>query len=170
MIDRSQVHISSGLVVLLLAISSFYAFGHDATDHGRHDATGPYPVEQKSFGIAGNPKRLTRTILMDMEDTMRFTPNEITVKQGDTIRFVIRNQGSILHEWVLGDKSDLAAHAALMEKFPNMEHNEVHMLHIAPGKTQQVVWYFNRPGVFTFACLMAGHYQAGMMGTVTVKP
>jgi len=158
------------VAALLLITGSLYASGHDAADHGRHDATGPYPVEQKPFGIAGNPKHLTRTIIVDMADTMRFVPSEITVKRGDTIRFVIRNQGHILHEWVLGDKADLAEHAVLMEKFPNMEHNEVHMVHVAPGNMQQIVWHFNRTGVFAFACLMPGHFQAGMAGTITVRP
>jgi plastocyanin len=27
---------------------------------------------------------------------------------------------------------------------------------------------FNRPGEFDFACLIAGHYQAGMVGKITV--
>jgi uncharacterized cupredoxin-like copper-binding protein len=39
---------------------------------------------------------------------------------------------------------------------------------VAPGKTGEIVWTFNRAGQFDFACLIAGHYQAGMIGKITV--
>ena len=137
--------------------------------HGTHDATGPYPVVQQAFGIAGNPKKLSRTIMLDMDDTMRFTPSEVRVKEGDTIRFVLRNKGKILHEWVLGTDKELAEHAAMMKKMPDMKHDEVHMVHVQPGETEEIVWHFNRTGTFKFACLMPGHFEAGMIGTVTVS-
>lgn len=60
------------------------------------------------------------------------------------------------------------AHAALMVKFPDMQHDEPHMAHVAPGKTSELIWTFNRPGTYDFACLIAGHYQAGMVGTIQV--
>jgi uncharacterized cupredoxin-like copper-binding protein len=145
-----------------------HAWAH-GTKHGTHDAAGPYPVVQQVFGIAGNPKTLTRTIILDMEDTMRFSPSDINVKQGDTIRFVLRNNGKILHEWVLGTEPELKQHAEMMRKMPDMKHDEVHMVHVAPGETEAVVWHFNRPGIFKFACLMPGHFEAGMSGTVIVK-
>ena len=59
-----------------------------------------------------------------MLDTMRFEPNRIDVKQGETIRFVHKNDGKLMHEFIIGTKEELREHAALMEKFPNMEHDE----------------------------------------------
>ncbi len=56
-----------------------------------------------------------------------------------------------------------------MLKFPNMEHDEPYMAHVPPGKTGQIVWTFNRAGDFDFACLIAGHYQAGMVGKIIVS-
>ena len=103
-----------------------------------------------------------------MGDNMRFTPDAITVKQGETIRFVVKNQGKQLHEMVIGTKKELDEHAALMVKFPNMEHDEPYMAHVAAGKSQNLIWTFNRAGTFDFACLIAGHYQAGMAGKITV--
>ena len=103
-----------------------------------------------------------------MTDTMRFTPNRLEVMQGETIRIVIKNEGQLLHEFVLGTKTELDKHAALMLKFPNMEHDEPYMAHVPPGKTGQIIWTFNRAGDFDFACLIAGHYQAGMVGKVQV--
>jgi len=99
---------------------------------------------------------------------MRFTPDRIEVKQGETVRLVHKNDGKIMHEFVLGTKKELDEHAALMAKFPNMEHDEPYMAHVGPGKTGQIVWTFNRPGEYDFACLIPGHYQAGMVGKVKV--
>ena len=103
-----------------------------------------------------------------MNDDMRFTPGKIEVKQGETIRFTLKNNGKLLHEIVIGTKKDLDEHAALMVKYPNMEHDEPYMAHVAPGKSGEIVWNFNRVGDFDFACLVAGHYQAGMVGTIKV--
>jgi uncharacterized cupredoxin-like copper-binding protein len=92
------------------------------------------------------------------------------VRQGETVRFVHRNTGRVMHEFVLGTRSELDAHAALMRKYPGMEHDEPYMAHVAPGKTGEVVWTFNRAGDFDFACLIPGHYEAGMVGKITVVP
>jgi uncharacterized cupredoxin-like copper-binding protein len=124
--------------------------------------------EQKPWGIAGDTKAVTRTIEIRMSDKMRFTPDLIEVREGETVRLVHRNGGKLLHEFVLGTKQELEAHAALMLKFPQMEHDEPYMAHVAAGKKGEVVWTFNRAGEFDFACLILGHYQAGMVGKVRV--
>ena len=124
--------------------------------------------EQKDWGIAGDAKSVTRTVECRMLDTMRFVPERVDAKQGETIRFTVRNTGQVMHEFVIGTKKENAEHAALMVKFPNMEHDEPYMAHVPSGKTGQIVWTFNRPGEFQFACLIAGHYQAGMVGTIVV--
>lgn len=124
--------------------------------------------EQKMWGIAGDPKKVTRTIKMDMSDEMRYHPL-ITVKQGETVRFELRNSGRTLHEMVIGTMDELEAHAALMKKFPDMEHEEPYMAHVPPGELETIVWRFNRAGDFNFACLIAGHFEAGMLGKVVVK-
>ena len=99
---------------------------------------------------------------------MRFTPDRIEVKQGETVKLVLHNSGKQLHEMVIGTKKDLEEHAALMLKFPNMEHEEPHMAHVPAGKTGEIIWTFNKPGDFEFACLVAGHSQAGMTGKIRV--
>ena len=127
-------------------------------------------VVDTPFGRQGDPKKATRTLTVDMTDNMRFTPDSIEVRQGETIRFVHTNNGAVMHEFVLGTKAELDEHAALMKKFPGMEHDEPYMAHVAPGASAELVWRFNRPGRFDFACLIAGHYQAGMVGRITVSP
>jgi len=124
--------------------------------------------EQKPWGIAGDASEVDRTIEIRMTDQMRFTPDRLQVRQGETIRFVHRNDGKILHEFVIGTRETLDEHAESMLRFPGMEHDEPYMAHIAPGQSGEMIWTFNRAGEFDFACLIAGHYQAGMVGTIQV--
>ena len=142
------------------------SFGHQS--HAQAKAT--VVKEQKDWGIAGDAKAVQRTLRVTMSDQMRFTPARFTVKQGETVRLVIKNQGKLLHELVIGTPQELDAHAALMVKFPDMAHDEPYMAHVPPGGSGELVWTFNRPGEFKFACLIAGHYQAGMTGQIIVTP
>jgi uncharacterized cupredoxin-like copper-binding protein len=130
---------------------------------------GPAKKEQKDWGIAGDVREVRRTIRISMSDQMRFTPDHIELNQGDTVQIVLKNQGQILHEFVIGDKKTLEEHAALMIKFPTMEHDEPYMTHVPPSKSGDMIWHFNRAGEFDFACLIPGHYTAGMVGKITVK-
>ncbi len=158
--------LTATLLAVLITGASTFALAHSDAAHAKK--AGPVKKEQKEWGIAGEAKAVTRTITFNMSDNMRFTPDKIDVKQGDTIKFVIKNTGKVMHEMVIGNKKNLDEHAALMLKFPGMEHEEPYMAHVAPGKTGEIVWTFNKPGSFDFACLIAGHYQAGMVGKITV--
>jgi uncharacterized cupredoxin-like copper-binding protein len=153
------------LASLTLAAGTALAHGDENHDKPKSEAI---KKEQKPWGIAGDPKAVQRTVEHKMLDSMRFTPNHVEVEAGDTVKFVIKNDGKVMHEFVLGTKKELDEHAELMKKFPNMEHDEPYMAHVKPGKTGEIVWTFNRPGEFEFACLIAGHYQAGMVGKVSV--
>jgi uncharacterized cupredoxin-like copper-binding protein len=124
--------------------------------------------EQQAWGIAGNGDEVTRTVEIRMSDRMRFTPDRLTVRVGETVRFVVFNEGRLMHELVIGSKPVLDRHAELMRKFPNMEHDEPYMAHVAPGRRGEIVWKFNRAGEFDFGCLVPGHYESGMIGKVTV--
>jgi uncharacterized cupredoxin-like copper-binding protein len=141
----------------------------EAHGDGQHAKPKSAPPEQTAWGIAGNPRKVTRTVDITMDDTMRFTPDRLEVREGDTLRLRVRNRGKMLHELVIGTPAELAKHAELMQKFPNMEHDEPWMAHVNPGKQGELVWHFNRAGEFQFACLIAGHFQAGMVGQITVR-
>ncbi|MFP5409419.1 MAG: plastocyanin/azurin family copper-binding protein [Gammaproteobacteria bacterium] len=152
--------------LIAAAFTTLPAHAHGEKLH----AAAPVVFEQTAWGIAGKRADARRTLTVDMTDAMRFTPDKITVQEGETVRFVVRNKGRMLHEMVIGTPEELAKHAAMMAKFPNMEHDEPYMVHVDPGKTGEIVWTFNRAGQFEFACLIAGHYEAGMRGTLTVTP
>lgn len=126
-------------------------------------------MTETAFGRTGDPKNVSRTVNVVMSDTLRFSPAELTIKQGDTVKFVVKNAGKTMHEMVLGSTSDLKAHAELMKKFPGMEHDEPYMAYVAPGKTAEMVWQFTKTGEFQYGCLIPGHFEAGMVGKLIVK-
>lgn len=138
--------------------------------HSEAPAAATLVAEQTDWGIAGKAGDAPRTILIRMTDDMRFTPDRLTVRLGETIRFVITNAGKRLHEMVIGTPGAIAEHAALMKKFPKMTHAEAHMSHVRAGQSGEILWQFNRSGTFEFACLVGRHYELGMRGTVEVKP
>lgn len=154
------LNVACGGLVLVSAV----AFAHG----DEHAKDGPVVKEQKPWGIAADRKPGLRTIRMSMNDAMRFNPATVQVTEGETVRLLVKNEGKLMHELVLGTRAQLEEHAALMKKYPNMEHAEPYMAHVAPGKVGEIVWTFNRPGDFEFACLMAGHFEAGMQGKIKV--
>ena len=130
---------------------------------------------QTAFGIAGDPSKVARTITIDMSDDMRFAPAALDVKLGETVRFVVANKGATMHELVLGTKKDVEQHALTMKQMQagaahaHHMHAAPSMVHVEPGKTGEMVWRFNRAGTFEYACLIPGHYEAGMKGSVDVR-
>ena len=153
--------------VFALAMGAASAHGDEKPAAPRkYDAS---KVETTDFGREGDPKKVTKTIGVDMTDAMRFTPADVTVKRGETVKFVVHNGGKVLHEMVLGTRQAITEHAALMKRFPDMEHDDANMAHVKPGQAGQIVWQFTRSGEFQFACLQPGHFEAGMVGTVRVK-
>jgi uncharacterized cupredoxin-like copper-binding protein len=159
------------LLISTLFVFTAPAFSHGDAAHAKSTSSAKassIKKEQKDRGVAGDAKSVTRTVTITMLDTMRFSPDKLDVKQGETVKIIIKNAGQMLHELVIGTKKDLDEHAALMVKFPNMEHDEPYMAHVPAGKTGELIWTFNRAGDFDFACLIAGHYQAGMVGKITV--
>jgi uncharacterized cupredoxin-like copper-binding protein len=164
------MRISSIVFGSIIALAAGTAWSHGGS-HEKKAAAKPAQAsaEEHAFGRAGDPKKITRTIQVGMDDTMHFTPGDLVLKRGDTVKFVVRNDGKIMHEMVIGTMKELKEHAELMRKFPNMEHDEPYMAHVAPGKHDELVWQFTRAGEFFYACLIPGHLEAGMIGKITVK-
>lgn len=161
--------IGTAFAALAASVGLFLAMPAAAHGDAHADGQKAPPKEQTAWGIAGEAKAVRRTIHLAMSDDMRFTPDRIEVRQGETLRLTVANRGAILHELVIGTRDVLDQHAELMRKYPNMEHAEPYMVHVPPGKRGEIVWTFNRAGEFDFACLIAGHYQAGMVGRIVVR-
>ncbi|QEI05261.1 cupredoxin family protein [Pigmentiphaga aceris] len=150
----------------LLGLLSTFAISTSALAAGSH--AGGHADEATGYGKPGIAAKVDRSIQVDMSDNMRFTPADIAVKRGETVRFVIRNVGRLPHEFSLGTKQELEAHYEQMKKFPGMVHDEPNKISLAPGKQGEIIWQFTNSGAVDFACLHVGHYEAGMKGLVKV--
>ena len=139
------------------AFSTAMAAGNHAGGH-----------ESDAIGKPGVAAKASRTVQIDMTDAMRYSPASVSVKQGETVRFVVKNSGKLKHEMVLGTEKELMEHYEVMKKNPEMEHADENMVTVAPGKSGEIVWQFTRAGKIDFACLQPGHYDAGMKGAVNV--
>jgi len=158
--------IAYALIFSLVSVTG--ALAHGDEDHGKKEeqhADG----HAAALGKPGDPGKVTRSIRVEMNDTMRFKPASIKVKRGETIRFIVRNTGKVKHEMVLGTIKELKEHAEMMRKFPEMEHADPNQVSVEPGMTGELVWQFTRAGTFDFACLVPGHFEAGMVGKVRVS-
>lgn len=136
------------------------AFAH-ADSHPGH--------AESAAGRAGDPALAGRTVLIGMADTMRFSPSTLQVRRGETLRLVASNGGRAMHELVLGTREEIGRHREAMRRDPQMPHAAPYMTHVKPGERGQIVWQFDRPGTFEYACLLPGHYEAGMSGSVVVR-
>ena len=128
--------------------------------------------ESFSAGEPGDPKkpaRIVQVMMREGDGKMMFLPDRVEVKRGEQIRFMIQNSGMLDHEFILATTDENVKHAEEMKKNPEMEHDDPNAKRVAPGKNSQVVWKFTKAGTFEFGCLIPGHREAGMIGTVTVK-
>jgi uncharacterized cupredoxin-like copper-binding protein len=128
--------------------------------------------ESFSAGEPGDPRKPSRIIQVTMgerDGKMLFVPARLEVRKGDQIKFVLRNNGELEHEFVLASTADNLKHAEAMKKNPDMAHDEPNGRELAPKKTGEMVWKFTKAGEFEYACLIPGHREAGMTGTIVVK-
>src|SRR3546814_888508 len=164
-----SILILSTLPALALAAGG-HTGGHemkDGTMMQGHDMSSMHKGDS-AVGQPGDAAKVTRTIELAMDDTMRFTPGDITVKPGETVRFLMKNNGKIPHEMVIGSVAELKEHAAMMQKMPGMKHAEANMITLNPGQKGGIVWQFPQSGTVDFACLIAGHMEAGMVVKIKV--
>ena len=124
-------------------------------------------------GEPGDPKKPARLVPVTMKETedgrMVYFPDKVDVRDGEQVRFKITNAGRTEHEFMLDTPEHNATHKAAMLKHPNMVHDDPNGVTIEPGKTAEIVWKFSKPGTYEYACLVPGHYEAGMHATVAVR-
>ena len=162
------------LILTTLPALAFAAGGHSGDHHAPAHGMPDHDMSTMSqavsfYGQAGELEQVSRTIEINMDDNMRFTPNQIEVKAGETVRFVIINSGKIPHEMVIGSLAELKAHAAEMLEMPDMQHSEPNMLTLDAEQRGELIWQFGKATEVDFACLIPGHTEAGMVGKIIVK-
>ena len=149
-----------------VALAVLYVLCAGARLHA-HEGEGHF-----SAGEPGDPKKPFRMVEITMQEsngTMFYRPKTLEVRRGEQIKFVITNAGLLAHEFILANTADNLKHAALMKKYPDMEHDDPNGKTVQPGVKVEMLWRFTKTGTFEFSCLIPGHREAGMVGTVTVK-
>ncbi len=142
---------------------------HGAEDaHDTHDAPTNTPTQSALV--------VDRTLQVDMNDTMRFTPDLLQVAAGETLKLVVHNSGKLPHEMVLGSEAALQAHAIEMKQsaghsggHDHASGNAMLALSVKPGETKEWVIKFDQAQTLQMACLIPGHFEAGMKGQVIVQ-
>lgn len=165
------------LLLLVFAgtfVNAALAAGEHSGGHGKmegHDMKGGGTSMMQHASRAGAPAKAaqaTRTIDLEMNE-FRFSPERLEVKAGETVLFRVRNTGRIPHELMFGDPAELKDHAEEMRKQPAMAHHESGGLTLEAGKSGEMAWTFSNAGEFQYGCLIPGHFEAGMVGTVRVQ-
>ena len=157
--------------VSILMLSLLPSLAMAADDHGDHHSHNMAEMQQHTQGVGqpGKEADVSRTIDIDMDDNMRFSPQQIEVKVGETVRLQVKNLGKVAHELVIGDVASLQEHAEMMRQMPEMEHDEPNMINLQPGEQGELIWTFDQAGTVDFACLIPGHLESGMKGQVQVS-
>jgi uncharacterized cupredoxin-like copper-binding protein len=154
-----------GLVLLAFAALAAGAIGAPAKLHAH---TG----EHFSAGEPGDPTKPFRVVRISIHDGkggMGYAPQSFEVHLGEQIKFIIWNDGIYNHEFILASTADNLKHAALMKKYPDMEHDDPNGETIGSYNSAEILWRFSKKGTFEFSCLIPGHREAGMIGKVIVK-
>jgi uncharacterized cupredoxin-like copper-binding protein len=125
-----------------------------------------------AWGRPGDPRqpsRVVQIVMREVDGRMLFIPSRVEVRRGEQVRFMLRNNGELDHEIVLATAEENLRHAEAMKTHPGMAHDEPNAKRLGPDKTGEILWQFTHAGTFDFSCLIPGHREAGMSGTVIVK-
>jgi uncharacterized cupredoxin-like copper-binding protein len=160
---------------VLVAVGSWGAYQW-LLGHPQWTATGHSHGEEASPPAGPVAQVVSRSIAVQMDDQMRFTPATLEVQAGETIRFVVHNAGQTAHEMVLGEPQEIAAHAQAMKAAESSGQDSHHShgtgmaITVGAGQTGELVVSFPSAMTLQMACLIPGHYEAGMRGTLKVLP
>lgn len=154
---------SVGALLAVSAVADEQHHGHgDHMDQGAH-------AHPSAAGKPGKASAVKHTIHVSMLE-MRYEPSSITVKAGETVRFVIENKGNLPHEFGIGTHEEQMQHAEMMKAKPDMKHDDPSVVTLEPGQKNELIWQFTKAGTFEIACHVPGHYPAGMkMAVKSVK-
>jgi uncharacterized cupredoxin-like copper-binding protein len=153
------------LVVLVLSWGAFAAGGDAEWQHSHGHGGGGVTA----IGKPGDSSKVSRTVTLEVGDGLPFTPPTITVKRGETIRFIVKNSGNVKHEMVLGTESQLRELYHTRMQAPEKELVSPSGITVDAGKSGEIIWEFTKFGTVSFACLLPGHFDAGERGTVIVQ-
>jgi uncharacterized cupredoxin-like copper-binding protein len=152
----------------IFSVSTQNAMADPGHSHGHgHDAHASFSAGEP--GNATRPARVVQVTMRESDGKMVFVPDRVEVKRGEQVRFVLRNNGELDHEFVLATRDENLKHAEAMKTNAEMDHDDPNAKRLQPKKSGELVWRFTKSGEFEYGCLIPGHREAGMIGTVVVK-
>lgn len=157
------------VVIALLALAAFGSCAGPPQDGDGAAEETPRSDAAAPFGTPGAADEVDRTVQVRALDDLSFDPTEITVDAGETIRFVVTNDGDAPHEFVIGDSAYQQEHEEAMAHGGGHSSVTGNAISVEPGQVSEVVWTFSDPGEVLYGCHVEGHYEGGMVGTVTVE-
>lgn len=164
--------------ITIILFSAVVASSPLALAHPSHDQDSPFarkgiqsapPAIEKPYGRSGDSSKVSRTINLDINDSMRVTPPEVSAKQGETIKFVVKNSGKASQVMLLGTPTERKERAAMLKQFPTMEMNQPNQVQVKPGESADFVWQFTQPGAFSFGCAASACLENGTLGKIIVN-
>jgi uncharacterized cupredoxin-like copper-binding protein len=156
------------LATVALPLFPVAAIAAGSHGHGKHEHGA------STSGKAGDPARVTRTVTIRMSE-YAFDTQSLAFKAGETVKFIVINNGKLKHELTVGTAEEQKAHRAAMQSMSDMNHDEhshdmpANAIHVNPGETRELVWHFTKAGSLQFACNYPGHADLGMEGSIAVK-
>lgn len=155
----------SGIALIAASLLSAAAWAGEGPAGHHHDNS----YSAGELGNAKKPARIVQITMGEIDGKMTFMPAKVEVKKGEQVKFVLRNNGELDHEFILATTAENLKHAEAMKKNPDMEHDDPNGKRLAPKKADEIVWKFTKAGKFEYSCLIPGHREAGMVGTIIVK-
>ena len=157
----------SGIALLVATLFSGTASADPDNHAHHHHHSGSFSAGEP--GNPRNPARIVQVTMGEADGKMLFVPARLEVRKGEQIKFMLRNNGELHHEFILASTADNLKHADEMKRHPDMVHSEANGSQLAAKQTSELVWKFTKSGEFEYACLIPGHREAGMIGTIVVK-
>jgi uncharacterized cupredoxin-like copper-binding protein len=117
----------------------------------------------------GQPSKIIQVTMGEQDGKMLFVPARLEIRKGEQVKFMLRNNRELDHEFVLANTAENREHAEAMKMHPDMAHADANGRRIAPKATSEMAWKLTKAGEFEYACLIPGHREAGMVGTIVVK-
>ena len=150
-----------------------------------------FASSMKMIGEKGKLSEVNRTVEIKMYDNY-FEPNEIKIKKGETIKFIVSNYGELVHEFniatkemhikhqpemmkmveheiLLADRIDKEKMKEMAKKDHSMAHSHSNSVLLEPNQSAELIWKFSSDKNLEAACNVPGHYEVGMVANIKIN-